>query len=334
MLRIFYTEMQVVEAASVEEARKISEDLDLPAGLSLLSEEAVEGSPGWAYGHGDTMEQARADAMHKVPSGAEVVSSRDIETPERRSVIVEAFDWPTANYCARKQVDDMAMSVTDTIISKPGKKGFLGMGRKPNQYEVVLFRRGFVRVDYQVRPKLVRKVGVEIRSSEKLQDCMRGDNLNPQNSFLESKALLKEEGRIGSLGLAKLIDVCRESRSSKIVWPLAAAREAVPTPELLDALRAVLSAKPVDSFGGGAYLVPELIGPQQIGWTDGTYARLMEIAGQSLQSLSRGGMPEFRKKPGTAMIVCSQCLEPAAFVFDYEVLCPRHHMTLIRESKA
>jgi hypothetical protein len=345
MLRLVYVETLVTEADSVEEAHKIAASRGIPAGLSLLSEQTIADPPESVGAIADTLEEARAELHRKLPPGAQILSERVISTPERRTISVEAPDeWSAKDY-AKKEMGGFSpvsirespggytthrslLDVTATRLLSTGKKGFLGIGKAPRQYEVELIGKGCVEISYSIKPKLIRKVGVRIESAEKLQFCMRRDNLNPHEDFDQSVRELKAESRIGSLALAKLIRECLNSRCSEITWALAAAREAEPTQELLEALRSALSAKQMDSYDGGqSSFTPELFGERKIGWTDGTFQRLKDIAIKSLEELLRsttsGQEPDVVQ--GSVIIACAQCTEPASYKLDDELLCPKHH---------
>ena len=355
MVRLFYVETTVAEADSVEEARAIAASSGVPAGLSLLSERVIVDKPSSIGASADTLEQARAQVHRQVPPGATIESEKVISAPERRTIVVEAVDQYSAGAQAERQAGEPArvslreapdgainfrslLHVAATRLSSPGRRGFLGIGRRPSQYEVELVRKACVEVRYCMRPKVVKQVGVKIGSAEKLQSCMRGDNLNPHQDFDQAVRELREEGRIGSLALAELIRVCLHNCSSAISWALAAAGEAEPTRQLREVLRSALSAEQVLSvtLGGDRYgpdgtgLKPELIGEREIGWTDGTFRRLKDTADKSLKALARRAANDADVRPGSVIVACERCVESASFTYDGEFLCSEHYRERLR----
>jgi HEAT repeat protein len=106
-------------------------------------------------------------------------------------------------------------------------------------------------------------------------------------------------GARGSRALAGFIQRLMDVRSSDIDWPLWAARRAEVTPELVSAVRAVLSAPAVRTIGRlsrtdpigsrNRRFTPEIVGDGKIGWTDATRARIAEVAQGTLDVLSGEG---------------------------------------------
>lgn len=114
----------------------------------------------------------------------------------------------------------------------------------------------------------------------------RNDILFPDELLNEAKEHLKAAGEEGSRDLAQLIVELLESRSRKISWAVVAADEAKPTAELLQALRAVMSAEQLKAGTEGRF-TPEIFGDGKIGWTDTTHERIKKQTSQALAALKR-----------------------------------------------
>jgi len=138
-----------IEADSIEEARRAAAS-HIPAGSHLLSEKVVQSNdPIAVRASGESAEAAYARAMAGVPEGAEVVLRKEIAAATRRVIAVEAFNEEEA----RQEVppDSIIAGVKLTIA---GKGGFLGVGRKPSQYDVEVIEPAFVEIRYRQRLKV------------------------------------------------------------------------------------------------------------------------------------------------------------------------------------
>jgi len=122
------------------------------------------------------------------------------------------------------------------------------------------------------RPKAEQQTP-SVPGIETLLLCMRNDNLDPDGTLKEATAELKSQGPDGSQALAQLIRELMRSRSRGIGWALLAAQRVEATPELLEAVRAVLNASPLGKSSSGRF-EPEIVGEGRIGWTDSTYKRI------------------------------------------------------------
>jgi hypothetical protein len=99
---------------------------------------------------------------------------------------------------------------------------------------------------------------------------------------------LKQAGEEGSRNLARLLNEMLQCRSGDIGPALAMADHLPPTKELIAALDAIRSASPVTpGFVDSGRFTPEIAGGGQIGWTDGTAARIKTLAKEALKSLRR-----------------------------------------------
>ena len=156
-----------VEAESLEEARKQVKS-QIPHGLSILSEKIIlDGKPKTAKGVAETMEEAYAKAQNEVPNGADVVEKKELANPERKAVTVEAFDEQSARTQVGNQSGSAAIVKGIKLVTS-GSKGFLGIGKKPNQYEVEIFQQAVVEITYKTKTKVSVKIGKE-------EETRRGD---------------------------------------------------------------------------------------------------------------------------------------------------------------
>jgi hypothetical protein len=96
---------------------------------------------------------------------------------------------------------------------------------------------------------------------------------------------LRAEGPSGSDRLAPLIQEFVESRSEGVIYALQVARHLEMTPALENAVSGVIAASPVTSGVQGRFS-PEISGGGQIGWTDQTHSRAVELANEALAGSS------------------------------------------------
>jgi len=168
---------QVIEVAadSLEEAREQIK-ARVPTGLQVLSETVIsDGKPKTARAVAETAEAAWTKAQDQMPEGAEVVERKEVASPERKVVTVEAFDERSA----RREVNS-GISRDATLgavkLARPGSKGFLGIGKKPNQYEAEVFHQAVVEITYRLQAKLSAKIGHANRG-------MRQDSMSQATAY-------------------------------------------------------------------------------------------------------------------------------------------------------
>lgn len=92
---------------------------------------------------------------------AQVIEKKEIITPCRRTVVVEAFDEQKARTQARSQLSETETMNTIRLIAS-GKKGVLGFGKKPGHYEAEISRQAVVEVTYKEKARVSAKIGKAI----------------------------------------------------------------------------------------------------------------------------------------------------------------------------
>ena len=303
MIRLVYQQIQTAEGSTDAEAEQAAASLEDVAGLDVLSERTVANPRQTIAALGASVEEARAEVRRLTPAGAQIIADKVLSNSDRLEFVVHAWDEPSAIARARELCGPPAsvslqatageqpaelslVEIESAKIWEAGRKGFLGFGAKQSRYEVVLTRKACVERIWFRGWKCIRTVGVEIKSAATLQRCASSDNLTPDRDFEQGTRELAAEGAIGSLGLAKLIDACRESRSAAILWALLAARDAEPTEALIEALEAVLDAKQKARIADvQLWLPPEQFGQREIAWSDRTFRKIETVGGESLDAL-------------------------------------------------
>ena len=135
----------------------------------------------------------------------------------------------------------------------------------------------------------LKKMGVEthekgIQTLEEL--CTEMGILDPMAYVNRAVEELKPHGADASRALAELIGELLDCRSPKITLVLMAAEQLHPTPELIEAVRSVKSARGLVRQPTRGRFSPEIAGRGQVGWTDGTEDRIRRFAAQVLEKLT------------------------------------------------
>jgi hypothetical protein len=98
------------------------------------------------------------------------VEKKELVKPERKAIIVEAFDEQSAMSKARTKAAlrhnyfGNTLTIKSVKLAIAGSKGFLGIGKKPNQYEVVLLQQAVVEVTYKTKAKIRVEVGAGLET--------------------------------------------------------------------------------------------------------------------------------------------------------------------------
>jgi hypothetical protein len=148
------------EAESLEEARARAKSL-IPPGFRAHSEKIIsDGSPTTVRAVADTTEEALAEAESKIPAGAVVLEKQVVTSPGQKVFATEAFDGPTARDQVSGQLGE-AMEIKDVRLTASGKKGILGIGKAPNQYEVDVFQRAVAVITHSTKVKILVQLRVQ-----------------------------------------------------------------------------------------------------------------------------------------------------------------------------
>ena len=154
----------MAQGNSIEEARcKLDEQI--PNGMSVISERvACDGEPQMLRGVGETVAIAFQDALSRASTDAEVIQQRTISEPTTASISIEAFDEAGAMQQANEHLGE-GRRVADIEKKAKGRAGFLGIGRKPHTYELVICTPA--KVEITVRPQIALEATVGLPRIQK-----------------------------------------------------------------------------------------------------------------------------------------------------------------------
>lgn len=136
-----------IEADSLKEAREQVKS-QIPEGLHLLSEKVIsDGKSKTVKANAETTEAAFTKAQVKVPNNANVIKKEELNAPSHRVITIESFDEQSAKSQVKGQIGNTAIIKAIKLVVS-GNKGFLGIGKKPNQYKARIFQQAIVKITY------------------------------------------------------------------------------------------------------------------------------------------------------------------------------------------
>jgi hypothetical protein len=147
-----------MQADSLEEARKKISN-QVPNGFSVLQEKVIsDGKPKTQKGIAETVEAAFNKSIEDVPENATILDKSVLSNPEEKHIVVKALNEKTAKTEAESKVPE-GQVVLDAMLKTKGKKGFLGIGRQLDQFEVRLRQNAVVEVKYIQKAEIHAKIG-------------------------------------------------------------------------------------------------------------------------------------------------------------------------------
>lgn len=154
-----------VEADSLDAAREAAQK-QLKEGYYILTETVLSNAfKGSDMESANTIEEAFKKAEKRIPKSAYIERRITVCEPKRKTLTVSALDEKSAiNEADSRWRNDGEWNWTIVSVMKhsSGKKGFLGIGREPNQYEVVIEHPADVRVEYSMKARItVRAVSLD-----------------------------------------------------------------------------------------------------------------------------------------------------------------------------
>jgi len=134
-----------IVAASLEEARSQAK-AKIPQGYFVLSETVLsDGRAVTIRESAESTEAARIAARSKMPGGFRVEHEKETRRPEIKTIRVVADGEEVARSQAQSQLDKNSV-IKKIMLAIPGKKGFLGIGRTQNQYDVEILKHAEVEI--------------------------------------------------------------------------------------------------------------------------------------------------------------------------------------------
>ena len=147
-----------IAAHSLEEARDLARE-QVPPGLTLLEERVdSEGTVSAVRAAAPTTEAAFALALRNVPAGMRVIAQEELTAAERTRQPLQAHSQEQARALLQERLDKTQV-LESLELTQAGKKGVLGIGRQPSEYEAVILQQAVVEVRYRDRATFAFTVG-------------------------------------------------------------------------------------------------------------------------------------------------------------------------------
>jgi hypothetical protein len=148
------------EADSILEARRILLAV-VPQGFYVQRESVLcNQATATIKGSGETVEQATSEAEAQLPPHV-TVTERTVSVPEERYVFIRAVEEKEAANLVRPQLGRQEY-VVQTTLDRPGRQGVLGIGRRLNEYQLLLRTRASIELVF--RPWVNIAVSIAPRS--------------------------------------------------------------------------------------------------------------------------------------------------------------------------
>jgi hypothetical protein len=164
----------------------------IPNGSYPLSERVLcDGKPVTARETAENSASAFAAARARVPADAHIVDEKEVHAPEHVTLRLSAENENSAREQAERRLSERSVLQGISLII-PGKKGFLGIGRAPSQYEVHILEKAVAEVTYKADAKIVVTAGDEITSWSELLSAITSDVI--KEDPLSASDLLSEFG--------------------------------------------------------------------------------------------------------------------------------------------
>jgi hypothetical protein len=120
----------------------------------------------------DTLESAFEKALSKVPPGANILKKEKLVDAKLEVVTLEVSD----DEAARRQVEQKdVVHIENVKLVEPGKKGFLGIGKRLNRYEITAKHLAIVKVIYKGKTKIRITLGDKTTSKNKRLERLMGN---------------------------------------------------------------------------------------------------------------------------------------------------------------
>jgi len=147
--------LHIIEADSVEKARKnlLSQ---FPIDFIIVSEEILSNEKFQVIeGIGNSIEKAFQAAKREIPFNVVIENESVVIQPEFKTIQIKADNINTVKKLA--QTSD-AIQIKSIQLKSPERKGFLGIGKRSNLYNVNIFQQAIVKIRFRQKAKIRAQV--------------------------------------------------------------------------------------------------------------------------------------------------------------------------------
>ena len=146
-----------IEEDSIDQAEKMLND-KIANNFRIISKEIIsDGKLKTIIGISDNIETAIKECKSKIPKKSTIVKAHDNIEPSEYIEIIEEFDEELDLLNANSSLP-LGATILDYKLIHMGKKGFLGIGRKPNTYEFKLQQKAVCKYTIKEKAKITAKI--------------------------------------------------------------------------------------------------------------------------------------------------------------------------------
>jgi hypothetical protein len=153
----------MAEGETLGEAKQALQKL-IPAGLDLMDEKILcDGIPVKIRAVGETLDAAFTEAASKVAEGFKVIDRKELTGTKEESITLQAKNESQVRSKALSIRSLPGAEVIGVSLKEQGNRGFLGIGSKPNTYEVNLHQKAVVEVTAKRKAIVQGLIGLKPR---------------------------------------------------------------------------------------------------------------------------------------------------------------------------
>jgi hypothetical protein len=149
-----------------------------------------DGKPRTIKAVAETTEAAFTKAQGDIPQNADDIETdvTEITAPKQRVITIEAFDEQSARTLIKGKLAPNEITKGLKLVV-PGTSGFLGFGKKPNQYEADVLQQAIVQITYKTKAKISAQIGEKPKEEESPLDALIiifNQDFSPKDTIVNS----------------------------------------------------------------------------------------------------------------------------------------------------
>jgi hypothetical protein len=175
-----------VKADSIDEAREKARQ-KTPRGFRILMEKVLgDGRPTIIRKVAEKAEIAIENAKAEVPAEGNIISIKEVQTAGSMTIRGAGDNEETVHKQVKNKLDETS-EISSVSTAIPGKKGFLGIGKTQNVYDVNVIRKSVIELTYSMNFKVSFTITDSmINSWSDLCSIIKNDNNSISNTDLFS----------------------------------------------------------------------------------------------------------------------------------------------------
>jgi hypothetical protein len=166
--QVFEIEDESLELVKKQAKAKISDGMDILSEVILC-----DGKPQSIKAVAESVVTAFEEARKMVPEGSEIIKENELSSPIHKTIEVRAFSEKKAKSKVIKLIEPTT-KITGNRLRLQGRKGFLGIGRTSNIYEVDILQPAISEIIFKSKAKIRFEVSIslELLDKKELRDLL------------------------------------------------------------------------------------------------------------------------------------------------------------------